>query len=72
MNIPQAPIREPISGLLPVSWVSFFSQLLAYLSSIPTSGAALPNYINDAAAAAGGVPLYGFYRNGSVVMQRVT
>jgi hypothetical protein len=32
---------------------------------------ALPNYANDAAAAAGGIPLYGTYRNGSVIQQRV-
>ena len=35
-------------------------------------GAILGNYANDGAAAAGGIPLYGYYRNGSVVMQRVT
>lgn len=34
-------------------------------------GAALGNYANDAAAAAGNVPLYGFYRNGGVVQQRI-
>lgn len=33
--------------------------------------AGLNNYANDAAAAAGGISLYQFYRNGSVVMQRV-
>jgi hypothetical protein len=32
----------------------------------------LGNYANDAAAAAGGVPVTGLYRNGSVVMIRVT
>jgi hypothetical protein len=31
----------------------------------------LPNYANDAAASAGGVPVNAFYRNGSVVMIRV-
>lgn len=34
-------------------------------------GNTLPDYANDAAAAAGGVPLYGYYRNGNVVQQRV-
>lgn len=33
--------------------------------------AALEDYADDAAAASGGIALYGFYRNGSVVMQRV-
>lgn len=32
---------------------------------------ALPTYADDAAAAAGGVPVRGLYRNGSVVMTRV-
>lgn len=35
-------------------------------------GASLGNYLNDAAAAAGGVPIEGLYRNGSVLMVRVT
>lgn len=34
-------------------------------------GEALGNFSNDSSAAAGGVPLYGFYRNGNVVQQRV-
>ena len=34
--------------------------------------AALGNYANDTAAAAGGVPLHGFYRNGNAVQQRIT
>ena len=32
----------------------------------------LPNYANDVAAASGGVPVGGLYRNGSVVMYRVS
>ena len=32
---------------------------------------ALPDYADDAAAAAGGVPVGGRYRNGSVLMVRV-
>jgi hypothetical protein len=35
-----------------------------------TMGASLPAFANDAAAAGGGVPLWGFYRNGGVVQQR--
>lgn len=34
-------------------------------------GAPLGNFADDTAAATGGVPLYGYYRNGSVVMQRI-
>ena len=36
------------------------------------NGSKLMNYTNDAAAAIGGVPLHGFYRNGSVVYVRVS
>jgi len=70
VRIPQAPIREPFD-IASVAWVNYFSQLTLYLGSLPSSNVALSNYANDAAASAGGVPLYGFYRNGSVVMQRV-
>jgi hypothetical protein len=35
-------------------------------------GAALGNYASDAAASAGGVPLYGYYRNGNDVKQRIS
>jgi len=35
------------------------------------TGKALGNYANDTAAAAAGVPLYGFYRNGNAVQQRI-
>ena len=34
--------------------------------------AGLPNFANDAAAATGGVPVGGMYRNGSVLMVRVS
>jgi hypothetical protein len=37
-----------------------------------TSGSTLGNYANDAAAAAGGVAVNGFYRNGSVLQVRVS
>ena len=39
----------------------------------PTLGAfnSLGNYVNDAAAQAGGVAIGGMYRNGSVIMVRV-
>jgi hypothetical protein len=74
MKIPNPPTREPIAqsdGGLRLQWVMFFSQLFDYFSSIPRSNEALPNFVNDAAAAAGGVPINGYYRNGSIVMQRI-
>ncbi len=39
-------------------------------SNIDLSG--LPNFANDTAAAAGGVKVGGMYRNGSVLMVRVS
>lgn len=71
MNIPQAPIREPIQGNLSIPWLSYFSKIATYLAGIPPNGVKLGDYVNDAAAAAGGVPLYGYYRTASVVKQRV-
>jgi hypothetical protein len=41
------------------------------LSNVLSTFGLLSNYANDAAAAAGGVVVNQFYRNGSVVMQRV-
>lgn len=35
-------------------------------------GSKLVNYPNDTAAANGGVPMYGFYRNGSIVQVRIS
>jgi hypothetical protein len=35
-------------------------------------GQALPSYADDAAAAAGGLPLYGYYQTGGTVKQRLT
>jgi hypothetical protein len=37
-----------------------------------TTAATLSDYADDVAAAAGGVPVGGLYRNGSVVQVRVT
>ena len=42
------------------------------LSSDPLGLASLVNAGNDGGAAAGGVPVGGLYRNGSVLMVRVT
>ena len=41
------------------------------ISLTKESGALLGNFVNDAAAASGGVPIGGLYRNGSIVMVRV-
>ena len=40
------------------------------ISLTKENGTLLGNYVNDAAAQAGGVPVGGLYRNGSIVMVR--
>lgn len=50
-------------------------QFWKFVGALPASNitglAALGNYANDTAAAAGGVPIGGMYRNGSILMVRV-
>jgi hypothetical protein len=72
MKTPNPPIQTPISGDLPLQWRMFFTQLAHFLKGSPASSELLPSYANDAAAAVGGVPLYGYYRTGSAVKQRVS
>lgn len=48
-----------------------FVPLSGTLVAFESAGAKMGNYANDAAAAAGGVPVEGLYRNGSVVQVRV-
>lgn len=73
MNVPQPPNNQYVFGTneFSLAWKAFFTALASFLGGLPLSGATLPNYVNDAAAAAGGVPVSGYYRNGSVVMQRI-
>ena len=52
-----------ISSILEGSLPAKFSKI--------TMSAALPNFGNDTAAAAGGVGLHEFYRSGNAVQQRV-
>jgi hypothetical protein len=61
---PSVPIADVQSGIVNEYWWDFFSVL--------AGGQPLKDFANDAAAAAGGVPINGFYRNGSVVQIRVT
>jgi hypothetical protein len=49
---------------------AFAASLATDLSN--ASGVVLSNYANDTAAAAGGVPIGGIYRTGSVLSVRVT
>ena len=44
----------------------------AWILTTVVSAPTLQNYANDAAAAAGGIPVGGLYRNSSVVQVRVT
>jgi hypothetical protein len=47
------------------------AKAINYLHDLVGNGAALPEYADDTAAATGGVSLYGFYRTGSAIKQRV-
>ena len=60
-------------GFMSPTWRSFWLNLLLYLGGTSNGGnlTASTSYANDAAAAAGGVPVGGYYRNGSVVQVRV-
>jgi hypothetical protein len=66
--------RAPSLGtgcVLGVTWNTAATTLALQPSGGNISSAPLTNAANDAAAAAAGVPLNGWYRNGSVMMQRV-
>lgn len=54
-----------------VGQVGFYNTINIAGNLIPYVGVLFQNYANDAAAAAGGVAIGGWYRNGSVLMQRV-
>jgi hypothetical protein len=75
-NIPPLPdprVEEFQNRTQGVVWRQFWLQLLLFMGELP-NGPALassPSYANDAAAAAGGVKVGGYYRNGSVVQVRV-
>jgi len=71
--LPVATVPEFVQNVMGVTWRSFWINLLLYIGQTPSGEnlAASPSYANDAAAAAGGVQIGGFYRNGSVVQVRV-
>lgn len=74
MKAPNPPNQQAATDrgqMFSLPWLSFFTSLFKFLSGLPKSGEPLDDYADDTAAAAGGVPLYGYYRNGSIVMQRV-
>ena len=70
MNRPDADIQGTDGKITP-RWNSWFTGLERRLGLAVLSGTQLPNYASDAAAQAGGVPLYGFYANAGVVRQRI-
>jgi hypothetical protein len=56
------------------TWRQFWLNLLLYVAGTPNGAnlAASTSYANDTAAAAGGVPIGGWYRNGSVIQLRIS
>lgn len=70
---PLPPINSQLvdqDGRMTIAWQKY----MPFLDQILRQGLLGPftNAANDAAAAAAGVPINGFYRNGSVVQIRVT
>lgn len=68
---PRVPMFD--GSIMGATWRQFWLNLLLWVSETPngTNLAAMPSYANDAAAAAGGVPIGGYYRNGSMVQVRI-
>lgn len=58
---------QGLDGKITPRWMAYFQSL----EDAVFRPAALGNYANDAAAAAGGVPLYGLYANAGAVRQRI-
>lgn len=73
MIVPQPPLREDLNkaGVATLPWTAFFSGIVRYIKDLPPSNAILTEAANDAAAAAAGVKLYGYYKTGSIVKQRI-
>jgi hypothetical protein len=71
--LPDAKVIEFAGNSMVPTWRSFWQNFILYVKQTPSGEnlAASPSYANDAAAAAGGVAIGGFYRNGSVVQVRV-
>ena len=61
---PSVPLVDVQTGIVNEYWWDFLSVL--------AGGQPLKDFANDAAAAAGGVPINGFYRTASAVKIRVT
>jgi hypothetical protein len=61
---PAVPVVDRNTGLMTTEWYDFLNNALA--------GERLGDFATDAAAAAGGVPMFGLYRTGSVVKVRTT
>lgn len=77
LNLPplqSLPFVDPATGNLSRLGVSALQSMVNAITALqgafPSSTSA--SYTDDAAAAAGGVPINGFYRNGSQVMVRVS
>jgi hypothetical protein len=74
----QPPTNDPplrgMTQFFSQAWSAFFQDVSdqAAVVAALTALAAGPSYANDAAAATGGVPVAGLYRNGSAIQIRVT
>ena len=70
MKLPQPPRKDDLRFN---DWLVLLWKFCSGITPENISGLnTLPNYANDAAAAAGGVAVGAMYRNGSVLMVRVS
>jgi hypothetical protein len=73
IQIPNLPAVISVSGTEQLECVQAGVSSRVTINQIKASFfGSLGNYANDAAAAAGGIAVGGLYRNGSVVMVRVS
>ena len=70
MKLPQPPRKDDLRFN---DWLVLLWKFCSGIAPDNISGLnTLPNYANDAAAASGGVAVGAMYRNGSVLMVRVS
>jgi hypothetical protein len=65
-------VREVSENLDEIKYVASNMEAIVTVAEHFSGLASLPNHANDAAAASGGVTVGGLYRNGSVLMVRVS
>jgi hypothetical protein len=68
---PSVAITDPQTGLMTKDWYTYLASLHLALTTVDGS-TLLQDFVDDAAATAGGIPRGGLYRTGSIIKIRVT